>query len=105
MHVIHIFIRSETVNIYAYTHPKKKPKKNDTHFIMHISSRRFHEGNGTALIVTVNNQRREIVVEGVIPKEEAPEKVKVLIIHQLGDYDKKKKQKTKTNKHCQVSLV
>lgn len=64
---------------------------------MHISSRRFHEGNGTALIVTVNNQRREIVVEGVIPKEEAPEKVKVLIIHQLGDYDKQKQKQKQTN--------
>lgn len=46
--------------------------------------------NGIVLIATVNNQRREIVVEGVIPKGEAPEKVKVLIIHQLGDYVKKK---------------
>jgi len=51
---------------------------------------RCHEENGIALIATVNNQRREIVVEGVIPKGEAPEKVKVLIIHQLGDYVKNK---------------
>lgn len=50
--------------------------------------------NGIVLIATVNNQRREIVVEGVIPKGEAPEKVKVLIIHQLGDYVKKKKTNT-----------
>lgn len=54
------------------------------------SAYRCHEENGIALIVTVNNQRREIVVEGVIPKGEAPEKVKVLIIHQLGDYVKNK---------------
>lgn len=52
--------------------------------------------NGIVLIATVNNQRREIVVEGVIPKGEAPEKVKVLIIHQLGDYVKKKKQTLST---------
>lgn len=51
---------------------------------------RCHEENGIALIATVNNQRREIVVEGVIPKGEVPEKVKVLIIHQLGDYVKNK---------------
>jgi len=51
---------------------------------------RCREGNGIALIATVNNQRREIVVAGVIPKGEAPEKVKVLIIHQLGDYVKNK---------------
>lgn len=52
--------------------------------------RRCHEENGIAPIATVNNQRREIVVEGVIPKGEAPEKVKVLIIRQLGDYVKNK---------------
>ena len=52
--------------------------------------------NGIVLIATVSNQRREIVVEGVIPKGEAPEKVKVLNIHQLGDYVKK---------HCQPNIV
>lgn len=51
---------------------------------------RCHAENGIVLIATVNNQRREIVVEGVIPKGEAPEKVKVLTIHQLGDYVKNK---------------
>lgn len=51
---------------------------------------RCREENGIALIATVSNQRREIVVEGVIPKGEAPEKVKVLTIHQLGDYVKNK---------------
>lgn len=58
---------------------------------------RCREENGIALIATVNNQRREIVVEGVIPKGEAPEKVKVLTIHQLGDYVKSKQ------KHCQLA--
>lgn len=60
------------------------------HLLMHTSRNFRCQGeNGIALIATVNNQRREIVVEGVIPKGEAPEKVKVLIIHQLGDYVKK----------------
>lgn len=57
---------------------------------MHGFVCRCREENGIAPIATVNNQRREIVVEGVIPKEEAPEKVKILIIRQLGDYVKNK---------------
>lgn len=73
------------------TSTKRLPLKL-TMFIVHIVRFvcRCHEENGIALIATVNNQRREIVVEGVIPKGEAPEKVKVLIIHQLGDYVKNK---------------
>lgn len=69
---------------------------------------RCHEENGIALIATVNNQRREIVVEGVIPKGEAPEKVKVLIIHQLGDYVKNKQTLSSrwlNDVSCEVHLI
>ena len=53
---------------------------------------RCPEENGTARIVTVSNQRRETAADGVIKakKEAARETVKVLIIHQLGDYVKAK---------------
>lgn len=68
---------------------KRAISKHRFYYVQH-STYRYHEENGIALIATVNNQRREIVVEGVIPKGEAPEKVKVLIIHQLGDYVKNK---------------
>lgn len=84
------------LEILVYRAKKRKARSQFAYTHMYNSLYTLHfvcrcrEENGIALIATVNNQRREIVVEGVIPKEEAREKVKVLTIHQLGDYVKNK---------------